>query len=134
MSKNTQEQVKISAAQAAQVFAEVPGVLRKLASDRDALSVKLAAAEEELAQYRLTERITKIASKMAEKGINGLTADEHLANIKEAHAKGRSLDAIEEAVEMTSPNGGLGKIAEDQTGSQSGSTQLESYLIGELTG
>lgn len=132
MSKNAQEQVKISAAQAAQVYAEVPSVLRKLASERDSLSMKLASAEDELAQYRLKERMAKIATKMADKGINGLSADEHLANIKEAHATGRSLDAIEEAVEMTSPNGGLGKIAEDQTGNQSGASQLESYLIGTL--
>ena len=132
MSKNTQEQVKISAAQAAQVFAEVPGVLRKLASERDTLTEKLAAAEGELAQYRLKERMAKIATKMASKGINGLSAEEHFENVKEAHAQGRSLDAIEEAVEMTSPTGGMGKIAEDQTGNASGASALESYLLGSI--
>ncbi len=130
MSENTKEKLKISSAQAAQVYAEVPGVLRKLASERDTLSTKLAAAEEELSQFRLKERMGKLASKMADKGINGLTVEEHLENIKTAHAQGRSLDAIEEAVEMTSANGGLGKIAADETGNTSGASQLESYLLG----
>jgi hypothetical protein len=128
----TQEQkVKISAAQAAKVYAEVPGVLRKLASEREKLSEKLAAAETELAKYRLNERMSKIAGKMHEKGINGMSFDEHLEQVKEAHTKGRSLDAIEEAVEMTAPNGVFMKVSSDTAGN--GETQLEAYLYGGLS-
>ena len=76
---------KISAAQAAQVYAEVPGVLRKLASERDAL-------QRELDGYRLGSRIAKIAQSMEEKNINlGSSLAERVQYIKEAHAKGRSL-------------------------------------------
>jgi hypothetical protein len=129
----TKEQVKISTAQAAQVYAEVPKVLRKLASERDTLSEKLAAAELELGQYRLSERMAKVAGKMHEKGVNrGLSMEEHFATIKEAVAQGRSLDAIEEAVEMTAPDGSFAKIAADDVGGGTGASQLETFLLGGL--
>jgi hypothetical protein len=63
---------KISAAQAAQVYAEVPGVLRKLASERDQLREKLAAIENELTTYRTKGRIEKIARRMEERGITSV--------------------------------------------------------------
>lgn len=124
-------QEKISAAQAAQVMAEVPGVLLKLASERDEAVEKLAAAQVELDGYRLEKRMAKIAARMADKGIgSGLTVEEHLAHVKEAHASGRSLDAIEEAVDMSAPDGSFGKIAEHTDAN--GGSQLESYLLGDL--
>jgi len=130
----TQEQVKISAAQAAQVYAEVPGVLLKLASERDVLTEKLAEAEAELSQYRLNARMSKIATKMADKSIgHGKSVEEHLSTIKEAHASGRSLDAIEEAIEMTAPDGSFGKIAEDANSSNGAGDPLTGYLLGDLT-
>lgn len=125
------ETVKISAAQAAQVYAEVPNVLRKLASERDSLVEKLASAEAELGQYRLTERMSKMAFRMADRKINGQSYEDHLQTIKEAHSKGRSLDAIEEAIEMTAPNGEIAKIASEEMGN--GANQLEAYLIGGLS-
>jgi len=121
---NTMGTTKISAAQAAQVYAEVPGVLRKLASERDAL-------QREVDGYRLGSRITKIAQRMEEKNISlGSNLSERVAYIKEAHEKGRSLEAIEEAIEMTAPNGEIAKIAAEDAGN--GSNQLETYLIGDL--
>lgn len=123
---------KISAAQAAQVYGEVPGVLRKLASERDNLLQKLASVESELEKYRTNERISKIASRMETKNINlGISRDERIEQIKEAHAKGRSLDAIEEAVEMTAPNGEFAKVASDSVGN--GANPLETYLLGDLS-
>ena len=122
---------KISAAQAAQVYAEVPGVLRKLASEKDQLQVKLAEAEKELEGFRLTSRITKIAQTMEDKKINlGLSLGERISKIKEAHASGRSLDAIEEAIDMTAPNGEMAKVAGDVDGNADNA--LESYLLGGL--
>ena len=121
---NTMGTTKISAAQAAQVYAEVPGVLRKLASERDAL-------QRELDGYRLGSRIAKIAQSMEEKNINlGSSLAERVQYIKEAHAKGRSLEAIEEAIEMTAPNGEIAKIASEDAGN--GSNPLETYLLGGL--
>lgn len=123
---------KISAAQAAQVYAEVPGVLRKLASERDSLREKLAATETELVNYRTRDRIEKIARRMEERNINvGISRDERITSIKEAHAKGRSLEAIEEAVEMTAPNGEFAKVAGETLGN--GADALETYLIGDLS-
>jgi hypothetical protein len=121
---STMGTTKISAAQAAQVYAEVPGVLRKLASERDAL-------QRELDGYRLGSRITKIAQRMEEKNINlGSSLAERVQYVKEAHDKGRSLEAIEEAIEMTAPNGEIAKIASDDAGN--GTNSLESYLLGGL--
>jgi len=123
---------KISAAQAAQVYVEVPGVLRKLASERDTLREKLASVEQELGNYRTRDRIEKIARRMEERNINvGLTRDDRISSIKEAHAKGRSLEAIEEAVEMTAPNGEFAKVAGETLGN--GADALESYLVGDLS-
>lgn len=122
---------KISAAQAAQVYAEVPGVLRKLASEKDQLQVKLAEAEKELEGFKLASRISKIAQTMEDKKINlGLSLGERISKIKEAHASGRSLDAIEEAIDMTAPNGEMAKVAGDVDGN--GENALESYLLGGL--
>ena len=122
---------KISAAQAAQVYAEVPGVLRKLASEKDQLQVKLAETEKALEEFKLADRITKIAQTMEDKKINlGLSLGERISKIKEAHASGRSLDAIEEAIDMTSPNGEMAKVAGDVDGN--GENALESYLLGGL--
>ena len=122
---------KISAAQAAQVYAEVPGVLRKLASEKDQLQVKLAETEKALEEFKLADRITKIAQTMEDKKINlGLSLGERVSKIKEAHASGRSLDAIEEAIDMTAPNGEMAKVAGDVEGN--GENALESYLLGGL--
>ena len=121
---------KISAAQAAQVYAEVPGVLRKLASEKDQLQVKLTEAEKELQGYKLAERISKIAQTMEDKKINlGLSLGERIAKIKEAHTSGRSLDAIEEAIDMTAPNGEMAKVADVEG---NGENALEAFLLGGL--
>jgi hypothetical protein len=126
-------QEKISAAQAAQVYSEVPGVLRGLVTERDELKTKLASADAELAEYKQRERIEKIARSMDDKNIDiGSSLEEKVDRIKEAHVKGRSLDAIEEAVELTAPNGGLGKLGSaEEVGN--GANQLEAYLLGGLS-
>jgi hypothetical protein len=118
---------KISAAQAAQVYSEVPGVLRALASERDELLTKVAGLQEKVTEYEERDRIEKIARAMEDKGIDPSTSlVEKSERIKEAAQKGRSLDAIEEAVEMTAPNGELAKLAEERPGN--GVSQLEAYL------
>lgn len=123
---------KISAAQAQQVYAEVPGVLRALATERDALLEKVASLQSELAEYRTTGRIEKIAHAMEEKNIDlGVSFKEKVEKIKTAHAAGRSLDVIEEAVDMTAPQGGLGELGNElEVGN--GATELETYLLGGL--
>jgi hypothetical protein len=126
-------QEKISAAQAAQVYSEVPGVLRALISERDDLTTKLAAVQQQLDEYRTRDRIEKIASAMGEKNLDtGSSFEERIERIKEAAARGRSLDVIEEAVQLSAPSGGLGKLAEAPDGG-AGGQQLEAYLLGGLS-
>jgi hypothetical protein len=120
---------KISSAQAAAVYAEVPGVLRSLATERDELRTKLASAEKVVAEYQKRDRIEKIAHRMEERQIDiGLKHSDRVEKIKTSHAHGRSLEAIEEAIEMTAPSGEFAKVAEDVTGN--GASQLEGYLLG----
>ena len=127
-------QEKISAAQAAQVYAEVPGVLRALVEERDELRTKLAAVEHQVVEFRTRDRIEKIAHKMEEKHLDlGSTFEDRVERIKQAAASGRSLDVIEEAVEMTAPRAELGKLGSaTEPGNGGGDTQLVSYLLGGL--
>jgi hypothetical protein len=123
---------KISAAQAAQVYSEVPGVLRALASERDELLTKNASLLAEVQEFKRRDRIEKIARSMHAKGIDpDSTMEEKSERIKEAADRGKSLDVLEEAIEMTAPNGELAKLAEEQPGN--GATQLEAYLVGGLS-
>jgi len=127
----TNTKTKVSAAQAASVYAEVPGVLRKLASERDELKTKLASVNKTLEDYKKRDRIEKIAQRMEDRHIDvGMTRYERVEKIKEAQSRGRSLDAIEEAIEMTAPSGEFAKVAEDVSGN--GATQLEAFLLGGI--
>lgn len=123
---------KISAAKAAAVYAEVPGVLRKLASEREELRATNRELREKLAEYERHDRIEKIARSMHDKNIDVASSmEDKVERIKEAAERGRSLDVIEEAVEMTAPDGGFAKLAEDASGNSG--DQLTSYLLGGLS-
>jgi hypothetical protein len=123
---------KISAAQAAQVYSEVPSVLRALVSERNELLEKNASLRTENEEFKRRDRIEKIARSMHDKGIDPNSSLEEKADrIKEAAERGRSLDVIEEAIDMTAPNGDLAKLAEEQPGN--GANQLEAYLLGGLS-
>lgn len=124
---------KISAEQAAAVYAEVPSVLRALASERDELKVKLAAANRRVAEFEERDRIEKIAQAMGEKGFDvEATQEERVERIKEAASRGKSLDVIEEAVGLAAPqSGGLGELGKEaEVGN--GATNLEAYLLGQM--
>jgi len=123
---------KISADKAWQVYSEVPGVLRALVSERDELKEKLASADARIAEFEERDRIEKIARRMEEKKISyGEDFSDTCDRIKEAAAKGKSLDAIEEAVEMTAPDGGFAKLGSDEEHGQ-GDNALEAYLLGGI--
>jgi predicted Holliday junction resolvase-like endonuclease len=123
---------KISAAKAAAVYAEVPGVLRKLASERDKLRIANRSLREKVASYERNDRIEKIARSMHDKGIDVASSmEDKVERIKEA-AERRSLDVIEEAIEMTAPNGAaFSKLAEDVPGN--GGDRLTAYLLGGIS-
>ena len=124
-------QEKISAAQAAQVYSEVPGVLRALVTERDGLLEKNAALTARVVEFEKAERIEKIARSMEEKGIDiGTSFEDKVERVKTAAAKGRSLDVIAEAVDMSAPNGELAKLAEEQHGN--GGSELEAFILGGI--
>jgi hypothetical protein len=123
---------KISAAKAMQVYSEVPGVLRALVTERDGLKEKLASANAKIAEFEERDRIEKIARRMEEKKIAyGEGFDDTCERIKEAAANGKSLDAIEQAVEMTAPDGNFAKLGSDEEHGN-GENALEAYLLGGL--
>lgn len=125
-------QEKISAAKAAQVYSAVPGVLRALAAERDELLEKNASLAQQLGERTHSDRIEKIARTMETKGIDPDTPyEDKVERIKEAAERGKSLDVIEEAIEMTAPNGEIAKLAEDVSGN--GADQLTAYLLGDLS-
>ena len=67
---------------------------------------------------------------MEEKHIDlGASHSERVDKIKEAHASGRELDAIEQAVEFTAPNGEFAKVADERSGN--GASELEAFILGE---
>ena len=116
----------------AQVFNEVPRVLRSLSAERDGLLEKNASLRSELQEYKRRDRIEKIAHEMEEKGVDARSHQERVELIKESADAGRSLDVIEEAVKMAAGNGSLGDLGNpDEAGN--GSSQLESFLLGGLS-
>jgi hypothetical protein len=125
-------QEKISAAKAAQVYSAVPGVLRALVAERDELLEKNAELSEQLGERNHRDRIEKIARTMEKKGIDTDTPfEDKVERIEKAAEAGKSLDVIEEAIEMTAPNGEIAKLAEDVSGN--GADQLTAYLLGDLS-
>jgi hypothetical protein len=125
-------QEKISAAKAAQVYSAVPGVLRALVTERDELLEKNAELSQQLGERNHRDRIEKIARTMEKKGIDTDTPfEDKVERIEKAAEAGKSLDVIEEAIEMTAPNGEIAKLAEDVSGN--GADQLTAYLLGDLS-
>jgi hypothetical protein len=123
--------VKISAEKAAQVYAEVPGVLRALARERDDLKEKLASTSAELKELKRRDRIEKIAKSMVEKGLDPEASHEdRVARIEKA-AAAKGLDVIEEAVGLSAPQKPLGDLG-DELEAGNGASMLEAYLIGEV--
>ena len=124
---------KISAAQAMQVYEEVPRVLRCLVNERDEALSKLAAANRQVAEYERRGRIEKIAHAMEDKHLDvGTSMEEKVERIEKAASAGRSLDVIEEAVNLTAPQRSLGDLGSELEPGN-GDTQLMTYLLGQLS-
>ena len=116
---------KLSAAQVHAVLGEVPGTLRKLASERDAWKERAIALEQALGQYQLNERVEKIAHEVHAKGIEqGRTPDETREFLLQKAAS-NELDVVEQAVGMTASQSPLGHLGDKPTGD----TSLEEYVL-----
>lgn len=120
---------KISAQKAIAVLAEVPSTLRALAGERDEALHKLASVQEELATYHLRERVEKIASSMEAKNIQpGLSTSERRDLLMKKAEEGH-LDAVEQAVDLATPERAFGFLGEVPG---NGADPLTSYLLGDL--
>ena len=116
---------KISAEQVQAVLGEVPGTLRKLASERDALAAQNKQLREALTAYQLSERVEKIAHEVHTKGLEqGRTPDETREFLMQKAASGQ-LDVVEEAISMTAAQSPLGHLGEQPTGD----TSFEEYVV-----
>lgn len=122
---------KISEEKLAAVLVSVPETLRALDQERDHWRERAEAAEGELQKIAHRERIEKIADAMEAKGLDlGRDRGERIAFL-EKKADGGQLEAVEQAVEMSAPQGsGLGELIESTPGQ--GLSDLENYLLGEL--
>lgn len=85
----------------------VAPALRKTAADNQDLRKKLSAAEHQLNEYRLRERLEKIARSLEGKGtFAGTSLDERVRYIEKA-AENADLDTLEKAADMLAPDGSL---------------------------
>lgn len=115
---------KISHAQVAEVLADVPGTLRKLASENKSLREKVAS-------FELRERTSKLASQMHEKNIHtDVSHDDLIVHLEKQASEGK-LDVIEQAIAFAAPDMGskLAQLTTDERGTSS-SSDLERFLVG----
>jgi hypothetical protein len=115
---------KLSNEQKLEVMAEVPGVLRKLAAERDQY-------RDELIKIAKHKRVEKLAAQMAEKGLESGTVEEIADRLEKSAQEDESFDlnATEKAVGMAGPNM-LQKRASvsDEPGSV-GNSALERFVM-----
>lgn len=113
---------KLSAEDSRAVLEEVPGVLRKLAAERDFYRngfLKLANRE----------RVEKLAADMLDKGIRSGNVQEIADEIEKSAEKGEiNLDITERAVELVGPDMGKTAHVSDEL-SGSGSSDLERFVL-----
>ena len=105
---------KLSAEQIHAVISAAPDMLRKLAAERDKLKEKVEELQKELDSYRLDERVTKLASKIRNKGLDqGRPLDDIKQELME---KAADLDVIEKAVDMAANQRPLWEIGDVPVG------------------
>ena len=120
---------KLSASQVHAVLSEVPDVLRSLVTERDEALQKLASVAAELEAYRTNERLSKLATRMEERGFQTGLSQEDKMEFLSKKAEAGQLEAIEQAVDMSAPQQPLGWLG-DAGGNAA--DELTSYCMGEL--
>ena len=116
---------KLSAEQVQSVIGQVPGVLRKLASERDFWRDKAMAGMQR-------DEAEKVAHAMHEKGISAdVDFKDLVAQLEKAAEAGR-LEKIAEAVDLVGPNMGqkIASLSGDDGPAQGGSSQFEQFILG----
>jgi len=116
---------KLSAEKIQAVLGETSSTLRKLASERDGLLEENANLRRAINQYRLNERVEKIAHEVHAKGIEqGRTPEETRDFLLQKAASGE-LDVVEQAIRMTAAQAPLGFLGDKPTGD----TSFEEYVL-----
>lgn len=123
---------KLSAQNVVAILNEVPGTLRKLASERDGWQSRAIKAEQRVAEYERREQVEKVAAMIMEKSLNkGQTMDELRTTLMQKAAEGK-LGVVAEAVNMTAKANPLGYLGEDRTTGSGGQaeTAFENAILG----
>jgi hypothetical protein len=115
----------------AAVLVDAGHTLQKVASERDALSVKLARAEEENAALLKRMEAEKVAADMHDKGVHLDVPFDKLAAALEQEEDGR-LEVIKTALQMRPGDMMSGARLSDTPSSGSGGSDLESFILGTV--
>lgn len=114
---------KLSAEQRQAVLAEVPGVLRKVAHERDMYKAQLEAIQGRTA-------VEKLASAMIEKGVRSGTVHSLADELeKQAAAGDIDLATTTRAVELVGTDMGKRAHVNDEVSGSSGGSDLERYML-----
>lgn len=116
---------KLSMEEIQELVSEAPGVIRKLASERD----EYKSLYEALVRKDEAE---KVASMMHDKGINTeLDLETLTANLEKAAEQGK-LEQIRAAVDMVGPDMGtkMAQLTGDEQRIAAGSSEFERFLAG----
>ena len=111
---------KISSNDAASILKQAGAAIRKVTSERDEALAKVASFEK-------TQRVSKIAREMEDKGLSSdLSFEEKVAAINTS----KNLDVTEEAIKLAAPQSQLFGNAEERPSSGGNSSSaLESYIM-----
>ena len=109
------------------VLADVPGTLRKVASERDYW-------RKEALSYRRKDEAEKVARAMHDKGLEQQVPFDVLVERMEKAAERGELRNIERAVDMIGPDMGskIAQLANKDRYSESGTDALTNYLLGGI--
>jgi hypothetical protein len=117
---------KLSSEEIQGVFGEVPGVIRSLVEENEALQAKVAS-------YERRDAAEKVAHQMIEKGLNNDKPFSVLVDELSKEAEAGRLPEIERAVDMVGPDMGqkIARVSGDDRTS-TGSTAFERYIVGDI--
>lgn len=106
---------KISGVKVAELLRTIPGTLRTLAAERDEALEKAASLQSRVADYERDARVTKVAEMAHGRHMVSLgeTVQDKVASIHEALEQGKSLEVMEQAIAMNSPDGSLGALEKE---------------------
>lgn len=122
--------MSIDMEKAAALLVDAGHALQKVASERDSLAVKLAAAEEQNAMLLRRMEAEKVAADMHSKGVHLDVSFDKLASALEEESA-EQLNVIKVALQMQ-PGDMMSGARLTDTGSRSSGSDFESYILGTV--